>query len=138
MKKVIVATLTAMVVTSPVFASNFTGPRAELHVGWDHLSAKYKSSDTDFPADAFSVKRSTDGVVYGIGLGYDFAASESLRSGILVNLDLSDTRQCGELYGLDELCFKAKRDIEVGARSHARRVGKTWCGTCESGGSPKT
>src|SRR3546814_12474072 len=97
MKKVIVATLTAMVFTSPVFASNFTGPRAELHVGWDHLSAKYKSSDTDFPEDDFSVKRSKDGAVYGNGLGYDFAAAESLRWGILVNLGLSDTRKCGKI-----------------------------------------
>jgi len=125
MKKFVVASVLAAVAASPAFAADFAGPRAEIHGGWDHVGAKYSYTDTAFPEDNVKVKQSANGFVGGVGIGYDFAVSESIRAGVLAAFDLSTAKKCDEVLGGDRLCFKARRDIEAGVRLGHVYGGKT-------------
>lgn len=103
-------------VASPVFAEGFTGARIEAHAGYDHVSAKLKYEDTAFPDDNVTAKESTNGILYGIGVGYDFPVGDSWILGVEANFDMADNDRCEEVFGNDAACFKVKRDLSVGAR----------------------
>src|SRR3546814_4253393 len=74
MNKIIVATLFAgaAALTSPAFAqdtnSTFTGPRVEGLIGYDHVGA-----GSDIDNDNGRDDQSVDGLLYGLGIGYDIA-----------------------------------------------------------------
>lgn len=58
-------------------AANFEGPRIEALVGYDrHRSG----SEVDID-DTRDLKQSIDGVAYGVGIGYDFAAGDQMVIG---------------------------------------------------------
>jgi outer membrane immunogenic protein len=72
MRKIMVATLLAgSAVASPALAQDanvtFTGPRVEAILGYDHVGAG-SSVDNDNGRDDQSI----DGLLYGVGAGYDF------------------------------------------------------------------
>lgn len=110
--KVAAGALLASLGASAAYAEDFSGPRIEAHVGWDQvgLDATY-----DDGVDTFSADGSKSGVMYGVGVGYDYQMS-SVVLGVEANFDMADTKRCSEVFGLDEACLKAKRDIEVSAR----------------------
>ena len=93
----------------------FTGPRAEVLVGYD-ISKAGSTIDDDVNEDN---DQSIDGVNYGIGLGYDFNAG-----GVVLGLEgeLTDSTADVEFDGADGEFFglgnvNAGRDLYVGARA---------------------
>lgn len=108
----------ATLAASPA-AAQMTGPRIELHAGWDRPDFKVTFDDG---IDRFSDSHSENGVVYGIEAGYDVALDSSgdLLFGILAGFDLSTAKHCTEVFGNDRACLKAEREWEVGGRLGAR------------------
>jgi outer membrane immunogenic protein len=117
MKIVTLALLAAAGMATPAMAQSgvdtpFTGPRIELHGGWDWLRARTHISDGD------TVTRYTDhnnDGFFGGQIGYDHAIGGSLVAGVFGSYDLSNNEECttaGTVTG----CFKANRNIEAGAR----------------------
>lgn len=80
------------------------GPRIEAHGGWDRADS---SDGRD------------DGVLYGIGLGYDFDLAKNIFAGVEANADFSTAKECeaGAIVTGDELCVKASRDLSLIARA---------------------
>lgn len=80
------------------------GFRLEAHGGWDR-------------AQSSGIK--TDGLVYGIGAGYDLNLGKSLFAGIEANADFSTARECATSVNAagDRLCVRAGRDLSLIARA---------------------
>lgn len=108
MKMLICAPILALALAAPAFAQDFTGPRAEVHGGWDHVGVKL--------TDDLSGEGNKEGVVYGVGVGYDMPVGGSFIAGVEGGFDMSTVKRCGEVFGGDRGCAKVKRDWEVGAR----------------------
>lgn len=108
----------AMLAASPA-AAQMTGPRIELHAGWDRPDFEVTFDDG---IDSFSDSRSENGLVYGVEAGYDVALDSSgdIMFGILAGFDLSTAKHCLEVFGNDRACLKAGREWEVGGRLSAR------------------
>jgi outer membrane immunogenic protein len=91
----------------------FTGPRIEGTIGWDNLKA---GSSVDAPGGGD--RQSTDGLMYGVGLGYDLAIG-----GVVVGAEaeLADsTARTGRRSYTQDFGYgrvNAGRDIYVGARA---------------------
>src|SRR3546814_5502574 len=89
MNKIIVATLFAgaAALTSPAFAqdtnSTFTGPRVEGLIGYDHVGA-----GSDIDNDNGRDDQSVDGLLYGLGIGYDIAVGGAVLG---VEAELTDS-----------------------------------------------
>ena len=101
MKTVTFAAMTAaLVVSTPALAQDaFVGPRAEAIVGYD--AVKTNSNGFGTP----------DGVLYGVGLGYDFVAGGAILG---VEAELADSSAKRTITGVT---LEADRDIYVGARA---------------------
>lgn len=113
----VATSLTAVPAVAQDGASVFTGPRVEGRVGYDN--ATIRASVTD-GVDRFSRSAGRSGAVYGGELGYDAAAGANVLIGGYVGLEGATTEECGELYGVDELCLSAGRSITAGARIGTR------------------
>ena len=77
----ILATASAGALATPALAQDanpFTGPRAEVLLGYDIAQAG-SSVDNDVNEND---DQSIDGLTYGAGIGYDFAAGENLVVGL--------------------------------------------------------
>lgn len=90
-------------------AAEFTGPWAELRGGFD-------SVQLEASANGASVSASRSGVTYGAAAGYDFAIGGNGIAGVQIGGYGTTTRVCEEIFGNDEACLKAGRDLEVLAR----------------------
>lgn len=88
----------------------------EAYAGYDHFSAKLKYEDSAFPSDNVTAKESSNGVIYGVGVGYDMPVGENWILGVEGTFDLASNKRCGEVVGGDALCFKAQRNFSLGAR----------------------
>ena len=122
MKKTLSALLvagSAMAIATPALAqdvnNSFTGPRAEVLVGYDQVRAgSTEDNDANDNDD-----QSIDGVGYGVGVGYDFAAggaligveAEYMGSTAEYGVEDGDREAIPDLGGVN-----AGRDIYVGAR----------------------
>lgn len=95
---------------TPAAAEDFTGPRIEAHAGWDRVGVD---------SSAFKVDDDKDGIVYGVGVGYDVAVSPSIVAGIEAEFDLSDV-DLRTVNGTTTATVEAKRDISVAARLGAK------------------
>jgi outer membrane immunogenic protein len=108
------AALAATVFATPAFAAEFTGPRAELRVG-------YESVDADGAFVNGTVARagngSEDGVTYGAEIGYDHKIGKNFILGAYAGIDFSDADDCGAIFGNDEACFGTGRNITAGVRA---------------------
>jgi outer membrane immunogenic protein len=101
MKKLVIAlAATAAFTATPAAAEGF---RAEIHGGWDMLSA-----DGD----------EESGIVYGIGLGYDLPIGEKMEIGLDLSADLASTEECetGAVVANDKACIDARRDLAAAIR----------------------
>jgi len=91
-----VAFSTLVLAATPAFAATPTGGRVEAIVGYDHAKASgFKDN----------------GVLYGVGAGYDFAVAPSVSLG--VDAEVSDSTVKEDFGGFD---VTAGRDIYAGAR----------------------
>lgn len=99
-KTLILAAVSAAVVATPALAQTAptapVGPRVEALVGYDSLKAL---GETD------------DGVVYGIGAGYDLPVSNAVSLG--VDVEATDSTQ---KIGDDTIYVKSGRDLYAGGR----------------------
>jgi outer membrane immunogenic protein len=127
MRLVLLAATAAACCSAPAMAQDarFPGFHVEGMIGYDHTSARVTYEDTAFPADNFEVEEDTNGVVFGIGAGYDVRLSEGKYFGIEAGYEFSDNERCEEVYGGDEACFSLKRNLYVGARGGARLSART-------------
>lgn len=107
MRKVAIAILLASATAAtPALAQDgaaFSGPRVEGVVGWDRTQANGGHDD---------------GVLYGIGAGYDIQRGSTVF-GLETELTDSDVKECvGARTAADpRVCAKAGRDIYVGGRA---------------------
>lgn len=110
MKKLALCLLagTAFVAATPAFAAAPTGVRVEALAGWDHVS---------IALDDFGVNDdiTSDGIVFGIGAGYDFSIGSSASMGI----DIEATESTADFEfddGVDTVTLSVGRDLYVGGR----------------------
>lgn len=118
MRKLVVATLLAgTAVASPALAQDtgptFTGPRVEAILGYDHVGA---GSDVDNGNGRDD--QSIDGLLYGVGAGYDI----NLGSAVVgVEGEYTDSTAKSDRFDLtDQFGFgrvSQGRDLYVGARA---------------------
>lgn len=98
----VLATATAFgVAATPASAEGF---RAEIHGGWDHVSADDQGES---------------GLSYGIGLGYDLPVGERATVGLDLSADLSSVDECetSVLLANDRACLDAGRDLAAAVRA---------------------
>ncbi len=111
MKKLVttvVASAAFVALATPAAAAVHSGGRIEAVVGWDHGSI-------DFAAFGLNETFNGDGVVFGLGAGYDFAVSPGLALGV----DIEATESTGSIEitdGTDSAEISAGRDLYAGAR----------------------
>jgi len=118
MRKIIVATLLAGgAVASPALAQDvgptFTGPRVEAILGYDHVGA---GSDVD--NDNGRDDQSIDGLLYGVGAGYDVNLGSAVVGveGEFTNSTAKSSRyDLTEDFGFGRV--KQGRDLYIGARA---------------------
>lgn len=127
MKYSVLTAAVLAIVTTPAIAQDarFPGFHVDAVVGYDHTSAKVTYEDTAFPANNFEVEEDTNGVVYGIGAGYDFRITEGGYFGVEAGYEFSDNERCEEVFGGDEACFSLKRNLHVGVRGGTRLNART-------------
>jgi len=107
MRSMFVAALLAAAVATPALAQDGAPPFTGFHVdglaGWDRLQAKNSGHD--------------DGVLYGVGGGYDMQSGKALF-GIEAEASDSTGKACvGSATAADpRLCAKAGRDLYIGGR----------------------
>ncbi|HYZ49201.1 MAG TPA: porin family protein [Sphingomonas sp.] len=105
MKKLVVSSLVALFAAGSAQAAP-SGGRIEAFVGYDN---------NKFSAADFNVDASTDGVVFGVGLGYDLAVS----SGVALGIDLEASDSSAELSASEggiSAKASAERDLYAGGR----------------------
>ncbi len=118
MKKMMVATLLAGgVVATPALAQDvnptFTGPRVEAILGYDHVGA---GSDVD--NDNGRDDQSIDGLLYGVGAGYDVnlgSAVVGVEGEFTDSTAKSSRHDFTEDFGFGRV--KQGRDLYIGARA---------------------
>ena len=108
-----VTTLAAVValvaIAAPAHASNHSGGRIEALVGWDHPSIGLEDLGIDDDVNS-------DGIVFGIGAGYDFAVGPAASIGI--DIEASESTADFEFDdGVDTAEIAAGRDLYVGGRA---------------------
>jgi outer membrane immunogenic protein len=116
-KFLLVSLLGATAFATPALAQDqvnhsFTGPRVEATVGYDHVGAGSSISNNNGQDD-----QKIDGVLFGGGVGYDFAAG-----GLLVGVEgeatgstaRSDRSSYTDTFGFGRV--RAARDLYVGGR----------------------
>ncbi|MDI1294738.1 MAG: outer membrane beta-barrel protein [bacterium] len=118
MRKLMVATfLTGAAIASPALAQDvgptFTGPRVEAILGYDHVGAG-SSIDNNNGRDDQSI----DGLLYGVGAGYDINLGSALvgvEGEYTDSTAKSDRRDYTDTFGFGRV--SQGRDLYVGARA---------------------
>ncbi|MEA1013022.1 porin family protein [Sphingosinicella sp. LY1275] len=106
MKRIALAAVAATVIAAPAFAAP-SGPRIEGIVGYDH-------AQVDF-TDIGGSDEDAGGVVYGVGIGYDFAVGTNGAFGI--DAEITDsTADLKFVDGTDSAKIAVNRDLYVGGR----------------------
>ncbi|MEJ7926469.1 outer membrane beta-barrel protein [Sphingobium sp. AN641] len=118
MNKILVAALmTSASLATPALAqdinSSFTGPRVEAILGYDHVGAGSDVDNNNGRDD-----QSIDGLLYGVGAGYDVAVGGAVLG---VEAEYTDSTAKSDRFDYtDTFGFgrvDAKRDLYVGARA---------------------
>lgn len=93
----------AILATASATPATAQGARIEVHGGWDRLQSE-------------GVKG--NGLLYGIGAGYDIAVAPNITIGAEVNADFSTGKKCetAVLAANDKLCVRARRDLSAVGR----------------------
>ena len=110
MKKILfaVASVAALAAATPAAAQ----PRVEIHGGWDNVSTPGVDED---------------GIVYGIGAGYDVNIGRNAFVGVDLSADLSSGDECATsvIVANDTACVEAGRDLAAGIRAGVRVTPRT-------------
>ena len=105
MKKYLIAAVALTAIAAPASAE-IGGGRVEAVIGWDNVNVDLGPGFGDLDED---------GIVYGIGGGYDFALNETLALGVDAEATLSST-DIDFVDGTDAASVDAKRDLYIGGR----------------------
>lgn len=125
MKSLPLACALALGVAAPAFAqdtaaeANFTGFRVEGHLGYDRPNIELNRFDFD-PTVVTSDEVEGDGLLYGVGVGYDFDFG-GVVAGVEAGIDWTTAEGKVEIF--DETVdtgIDFGRDIEIGARVGTR------------------
>ncbi|WP_375290393.1 outer membrane protein [Qipengyuania sp.] len=116
MKTILVGITAAAALAAPVAAQETAtvgGLRAELRAGYDNpvLNLEY-----DDGTDSFDESEGTSGLAVGAEVGYDLPLGGAIV-GAYAGLEFATTEYCDELFGDDEVCAKAGRNITLGVRA---------------------
>ena len=90
MFKYVMGAAVALTISTPVFAADFTGPRAEARLGWETPTV---SGDGD-------VYKLGSAVSYGGEIGYDLKAGRNLTVGAYGSFEKSSVKECDSGYCL--------------------------------------
>ncbi|HLL29590.1 MAG TPA: porin family protein [Allosphingosinicella sp.] len=103
MKTYLYALASVAVLAAAAAPASAEGLRAEIHGGWDHARG-----DGD----------GENGIVYGIGAGYDFDIGKKMELGVDLSADLSSLEECraGVVLPGDRACLDAGRDLAAAVR----------------------
>ena len=114
MKKVwTILPVVAAFAAAPAFAQDAGfSARAELRAGYDELRAEVEIDDS-----ASTDTTGESGLGYGAEVGVDFRVASSVLVGAYAGLDLSEIDDCRDVFGGDEACIDAGRNITVGVRA---------------------
>lgn len=102
------AVAAAALAATPAAAQAPQGPRVEALVGYDALRVDIE--DTGIPGSN-DIRFKDEGVLYGLGVGYDFALSEAASLGVDLEATDSNTKESNVAGTL-----KTGRDLYAGAR----------------------
>lgn len=96
--------LLAVLAAGATGSASAKGLRLEAHGGWDRAQSEGVKSD---------------GLLYGIGAGYDLRLGGGAFVGVEANADFSTARECasGIIAAGDRLCVRAGRDLSLVARA---------------------
>ncbi|HEX8193904.1 MAG TPA: outer membrane beta-barrel protein [Allosphingosinicella sp.] len=96
----VAASVAAVAVATPAAAQ----PRVEIHGGWDH------SSNGDV---------GEDGILYGVGVGYDVRVGRNAFVGVDLSADFSTADACENnvIVAGDRTCVDTGRDLAAGVRA---------------------
>jgi outer membrane immunogenic protein len=104
---ILAAAATAALLAAPsAQAADLSGARVELVGGWD---------DADFDFNSLGQEPESDGAVYGIGAGYDFAVGREVALGVDVEATDS-TAGFTFVTGADSSSYALGRDLYAGGR----------------------
>lgn len=106
----------ALLSGSAATAADFTGPWIEARGGWDSVQNKVS-------INGVSISDSKSGIIYGAAAGLDVAVGKSVIAGVQLGGYGATTKECSEVFGLDEFCLKAGRDLEILARLGVKATG---------------
>lgn len=107
------AALAAVAASSPSLAQNFGGPRIEGRIGWDNARLGIDSDDGD---QQLELDEDASTVSYGGEVGYDLSFGSAII-GAYAGIDFAKAEFCDELFGNDQACIEAERNITVGGRA---------------------
>jgi outer membrane immunogenic protein len=99
------ALVACLLATPAAAASDFDGARLEAHAGWDRVQVETAGTTKD---------PRKDGIMYGVGAGYDLAVGTTLRLGVEAELDFANAIE--KVSGTTRLKSDAKRDFAAGIR----------------------
>lgn len=117
MKNIVILAAVCAAAT-PAFAQDetnlpFNGPRIEARVGLDRPTISVEATDG---IDTIEESEGKSGVAYGGEIGWDVAISSIGFIGAYAGIEASSTKECAEVFGGDEACLKAGRNISAGLR----------------------
>lgn len=105
--------LAGAVIASPAAATEFTGGRAQAHVGWDRTTIEVDiDAEDEFNTYTFSGKGHKAGVNFGAEVGFDAALGETMIAGAYAGIEFATTKKSFE----DLLSVKLGRNFTIGAR----------------------
>ncbi|GAA0313685.1 hypothetical protein GCM10009087_25030 [Sphingomonas oligophenolica] len=109
--KLLFASVAALVIATPAMAQDASssfkgGARVEARLGVDDVVLSV-NGDSD----------SKVGLAYGGEAGYDFVTKSGFVIGAYAGIEGATTKDCTAVYGNDEACIKAGRNITAGIRA---------------------
>lgn len=111
--KFLFASVAALVIATPAMAQDEAaapefkgGARVEARIGIDDVVVSLDDESG-----------SKVGFSYGGEVGYDYVTNSGFVIGAYAGIDGSTTKECTEVFGNDEACLKAGRNITAGVRA---------------------
>jgi len=109
--KFLFASVAALVIATPAMAQDQGpefkgGARVEARIGLDDVVVRVEDESG-----------SKAGFSYGGEIGYDYVTTSGFVLGAYAGIDGSTTKECTEVFGKDEACLKAGRNITAGVRA---------------------